>query len=295
MRAVTGAVALALAFPAHAHGVRALSDDVGADAIVAALIAAAALAYVLGTRRLASRRSLQRPRASHDGWWLAAGLVVLAVSLLGPLDSLAARSFAAHMLQHEVLMLVAAPLLVLGRPLARWTWAFSQRGRGRLRRALDVWRSLGVWRVCTSVAGACALQSVALFAWHLPVAFRAALEQPWLHVFQHATFLAVALCFWWTVLRPGPARRVAPPAIASLFFTTLTTGALGALLTFSSVAWYAEPETLPPWGLSATEDQQLGGLIMWIPGGTLYLLVALVLAARALRGGSVSARAVGAG
>jgi putative membrane protein len=141
----------------------------------------------------------------------------------------------------------------------------------------------------TGVTGACALQTAALWAWHLPAWFRAALEHPGLHILQHATFLATALCFWWSVLRPAAARQAAARGIATLFVTTLTTGALGALLTFGSSAWYALPGQDGPFGWTTLEDQQLGGLIMWIPGGTVYMVIALVLGARALRSRSSAA------
>ena len=128
-----------------------------------------------------------------------------------------------------------------------------------------------------------AVQTAALWAWHLPAWFRGALEHPAIHILQHATFLAVALCFWWSVLRPAAPRQAAARGIATLFITTLTTGALGALLTFGSTAWYALPGHEAPVGWTALDDQQLGGLIMWIPGGTAYVVVALLLGARALR------------
>jgi putative membrane protein len=272
--------------PAGAHGIETSLAETSraaawSDVLVTGLITAAAIGYALGAHRLALRtgRVVLRDAAACAG-----GLAVLAAALLGPLDAWAARSFAAHMVQHEVLMLAAAPLLVLARPLAHWTWAFPAGGRRGLRRVLDRWRALGVWRFCTSAVGACALQTIALFAWHLPAWFHAALYHPALHILQHATFLLAALCFWWSVLRPGPARLRAPAGIASLFVTTLTTGALGALLTFAAVPWFATVSTAPPLGLSALEDQQVGGLLMWIPGGTVYLVIALAMAARALRG-----------
>jgi len=252
------------------------------EAAVAILILLAAAAYALGTHHLALRRAGRRGPALHDGWWFSAGLAVLAASLFGPLDEWSERSFALHMSQHEIIMLAAAPLLVRGRPLARWAWALGRRGRARLRASLSAWQSLGIWRACTSVTGACVLQTLALWAWHMPLWFRAALAHPGVHILQHATFLVVALCFWWSVLRPGPPRTVAVRGIATLFFTTLTTGALGALLTFASTPWYLGADAEPPFGLTVLEDQQVGGLIMWIPGGAVYLAFAVWLGARAL-------------
>jgi putative membrane protein len=254
----------------------------GDQALIAPLIAAAALAYALGTRRLSMRRPLHGRGAHRQGIWFGAGLAVLAVTLLGPLEDWTRESFAAHMLQHELLMLAAAPLLVLGRPLARFAWLLPAASRRRLPGRLVPVRALLFWGVFTSVAGSFSIQTFALFAWHVPRWFRWAVEHPAVHVLQHLTFLAVALGFWWCVLRPGPPRRVAPAAVAALFLTTLTTGALGALLTFTTRAWYALPGAVPPFHLTTLEDQQLGGLLMWVPGGLVYMGAALLLGARVL-------------
>jgi putative membrane protein len=280
------------AFAPHvaAHTASAVTPDArwaGAEGVVLALVLGAGFAYARGALRLhaAARRAPVR-----DALWFFAGLAVLAVTLLGPLAAWAPRSFAAHMLEHEVVMLVAAPLLVLGRPLARFAWAWPASSRRGLRHRLERVRRLVGWGLFTSVAGACAIQSLALFAWHVPAWFRAASTDGALHVLQHATFLATALCFWWTVLRPGPPRRVAVPAIASLFVTTLTTGALGALLTFGTRPWYALPGFAPPFGMTLIEDQQLAGLVMWVPGGAVYLVAALIVGARALGAADAHAR-----
>ena len=255
----------------------------GGEAFVVALLVAAAAAYALCAARLHARRMHGSAAPTHDGAWFCAGLLVLAATLLGPLDAWSEQSFAVHMVQHELLVLAAAPLLVRGRPLARFAWALSPGARARWRTWVRGSRAEGPWALATGITGACALQTAALWAWHLPAWFRAALVHPGLHIVQHATFLVVALCFWWSVLRPAPPRQAASRGIATLFITTLTTGALGALLTFGSSPWYAFADQAPPLGLSPLEDQQLGGLIMWIPGGMVYVVVALLLGARALR------------
>jgi putative membrane protein len=278
------ATGLLVAVPtALAHGVDAGPTGTdGFDALVAALIASAGLAFALGARQLVLRGAWRAAGRRHAAWF-GAGLVVVLVALLGPLDAWAPRSFTAHMIQHELLMLVAAPLLVLGRPLAHWAWGLREPLRHALRRGPWPRSARVAWRLATGVIGACALHTAVLWAWHLPAWFRAAQDTPSLHALQHACFLAAALCLWWSVLRPGPARAAAAAGVASLFVTTLTTGALGALLTFAGAPWYAGAGGAPPFGLSALEDQQLGGLIMWIPGGAVYLAVALLLCVRALQ------------
>lgn len=212
------------------------------------------------------------------GWW------ALAVAVASPLDALGASLFSAHMVQHELLMVVAAPLLVIGRPLAAVAWAFPERGRQLLGRGVR-WPPLwSTWRLLSAPAAAWALHGVALWAWHLPVLFEAALASEGLHALQHTSFLLSALLFWWAPL--GGSRRGLGAAMAYLFTTMLHTGALGALLSLSPTLWYpAYGDRAAALGFDPLEDQQLGGLVMWVPGGLAYLLVGLCVGAQALRGG----------
>jgi putative membrane protein len=188
----------------------------------------------------------------------------------------AERSFAAHMVQHELMMVVAAPLLVLARPLEAWAWALpngARRAFAALARCTSV-RS--AWRALTAPVGAWCFHALALWVWHLPNLFGAALASPALHVLQHTCFFASALAFWWAVF--GRAAR-APDAmsLACLFTTMLHTSALGALLALAPRAYYAE--TLQPalFGLTPLEDQQLGGLVMWVPASLAYVGAGLAI------------------
>ena len=115
--------------------------------------------------------------------------------------------------------------------------------------------------------------------------FQAAVKKPWVHDLQHTSFLIGALVFWWALLegRGGSRRQVA--GVFYLFTTLVHTSVLGALLTFSTRVWYPVYEaTAPAWGLAALEDQQLGGLIMWVPGGLVYMAAGLALLAALLTG-----------
>ena len=128
------------------------------------------------------------------------------------------------------------------------------------------------------------LPAVALWAWHVPRLFEGALASSTMHGWQHTSFLASALLFWWAVLGDGAERPHRGGAMLYLFTTMLHTGALGALLTWSAVPWYpAYAGSVGLYGYDLLEDQQLGGLIMWIPGALAYLFAGLALAARWLR------------
>jgi len=104
------------------------------------------------------------------------------------------------------------------------------------------------------------------------------------HALQHATFLASALCFWWSV--SARAARADAVALASLFTTMLHTGALGALLTFARAPWYAHYLDAAAFGLTGLEDQQLGGMVMWVPGGLAYVVAGLALIGKRIPAGT---------
>lgn len=213
------------------------------------------------------------------GWWrrrgrwpwqrtlaAAAGAAAVAVALLSPLDTSAATSLTAHMIQHTLLILVAAPLLALARPLAVVAAAVPHTRRlGRL---------LGRPRPGL----ACAAHGVALWVWHLPPFYGVALARPLVHALAHGTLLGTATFLWWSVSR-GRARVT---GALWLFVTAFHAGGLGALLAFSTRPWFS--------GV-ALEDQQLAGLVMWIPAGALSTGIALALLAGWLRAGSRRATA----
>jgi cytochrome c oxidase assembly factor CtaG len=139
------------------------------------------------------------------------------------------------------------------------------------------------WAVLARPLSAWSLHAIALWGWHLPAAFDAALARPGVHVLQHLSFFATALLFWWTTVA-ATTRRAQGFALASLFTTMAHTAALGALMALSPLLWYAPyAATSAALGVDPLEDQQLGGLIMWIPAGLAYLAAALGIASRWLR------------
>jgi putative membrane protein len=220
-----------------------------------------------------------------------AGWVVLVIALLSPLHPLGEVLFSAHMAQHELLMVVAAPLLVLSRPLVALLWGLPFDWR----RSLGQWSKRdGVqsgWRFLTHPMTAWWVHAAALWLWHIPVLFQATIDNDWIHAAQHVSFLGTALLFWWSLFYAhGNAEYGA--SVLYLFTTAVHTSILGALLTFAWRVWYpAYIATTPAWGLTPLEDQQVGGLIMWIPAGMIYVIAGLALFAAWLRASDRSADA----
>jgi cytochrome c oxidase assembly factor CtaG len=292
--AVAGASAVLLLLasgPAAAHGAEA-SRTAGGEPWLVALLGLAAVAYAVGWRRLAARAAHGRPRLVREAALYGSGWLVLAGALLSPLHSAGARSFTLHMLEHELLMLVAAPLLALSRPLTTMLWALPAAARGGVGAISRGATLRTVWRVLTDPWTATTLQAAALWLWHVPALFERALQSEGWHYAQHASFFASALVFWWSITGARGRRSGAGVGAFCLFVTSLVGGALGALMALSTSPWYEGYAKLglAPFGLSPAEDQQLAGLLMWIPGGLVHAGAALwMLGAWLRRGGSSGA------
>jgi putative membrane protein len=262
---------------AHAVAASAAETPGGLAAALAILLLALSVLYARGVLRLWRRAGIGRGIGVADATRFGLGIAVLVLALMSPLDALADRSFAMHMIEHELLMVVAAPLLVRGRPLEAWAWALS---RGVRDRAVDFARAPAIaafWQAVTLPVSATVVHAIAIWVWHVPAFFVAALASDALHVLQHACFFASALAFWWAMFG-GAARSAGPLSLACLFATMLHTGALGALLTLAPTALYASGEPRA-FGLTPLQDQQLGGLIMWVPGGLAYVIAGLAIVA----------------
>ncbi|HEV7839053.1 MAG TPA: cytochrome c oxidase assembly protein [Gemmatimonadaceae bacterium] len=250
---------------------------------VVALLLISGGMFIVGMLKLRARAGRWPARFTPSALTFGAGWIVLAMSLVSPLHAVGSALFSAHMAQHELIMVLAAPLLVAAQPVVPALWSLPESGRLWTRRLVHSKGFSSVWRVISRPLVAWVLHGAAIWIWHIPRFYGLAVQSEFAHTAQHASFLGTALLFWWTVLPISPSHRNAT-SLFSVFGTALHTGVLGALLTFSDASWYPVYQgATAPWGLSPLEDQQLGGLIMWIPGGLTYLMVALLAAARLLR------------
>jgi len=237
-------------------------------------VIACALLYGLGVLRM-RRRSGRLPLRRVSSF--AAGAILLLAALASPMHEISEQLFWVHMTQHEILMVISAPLLVLSHPIAPLLWGLPGAGR----RAVAKMASWKLVRRGSSLVSApltaWLLHAVALWGWHVPRLFVAALESEFLHALQHICFLGTALLFWGVLFGKKAGRLGYGGAILYVFTTATHASVLGAWLTFSPQVWYAPyGQTSSIRHLTALEDQQLGGLIMWIPAGTLLTIVALV-------------------
>jgi putative membrane protein len=270
--------------PANAHGPvpiqpAALWQAWSFDPLVLVPLFVAHWAYGHGTVRLWARAGRWRGIGRIQVLSFLIGEAVLVVALVSPLDELGGTLMSAHMVQHGLLIAVAPPLLLLGRPGVAFAWAFPVHKR-RSFFASRNWRALArLGNALSRPIPAASLHGLALWAWHAPRAFDAALASGWLHALEHASFFGTALLFWRALGNAGAARRVGP-ALGAAFFTLVHSGLLGALISLAPrllYGWYGATEL---WALSALEDQQLAGLLMWVPMGGVYFATCLYLASR---------------
>lgn len=246
------------------------------DPLVIFNLAILALLYGRGTRLLRRKsNSRQALRPVHIAAFYVS-LLVIALALLSPIDALGQELSSLHMVQHTLLMTVAAPLFILGAPM-----------RVLARGIPPAWRQISglhwlshplTWQ---PIAG-WLLFAVALWGWHHPLLYQAALRDPLVHDAQHLTFFAAGLLFWRLALDPFSRRRLHPvPAIVYLFATSLHASVLGIFMALAPEPWYLD-YTLrtPAFGLTPLPDQQLAGLVMWVPACLIYPILAVALVGR---------------
>ena len=213
--------------------------------------------------------------------WLLAGTIIFFLTLASPIDALAdGYLFSAHMLQHLLLLLVVPPLILLSLPPVTMHGR-SQNGRWKWVNWI-VRRPVAMW--CLGVGG--------MWLWHAPTLCNAAVTNGWIHRLQYVSLLVMGLAFWWPILGPWSRQRLSPLAgIVYLFSACLGCTILGIILTFAPVevcSIYLHPidrlGILPlvqnQWGLTPAKDQQMGGLLMWVPACLIYFSGIIGLLAR---------------
>ena len=227
--------------------------------------------YAVGAARLLRRRRqrilMMRSAAFALGW------ATFAIALLSPLAAVSEWLFSAHMTQHTLLMLVGAPLVVAGQPIATM---MAARPGGAMSQAFAGARPL--WRTLTGPVVSFALLLIALWIWHIPWLHEAALHSAPIHAVQHLSFVAAASAFWWGLVHGRYGRRGYGAAVVFVFLTAVHSSVLGALLTVASRVLYP---TYAARGaahhVNAQADQQIAGLIMWVPSGVIFIVIGIAL------------------
>jgi len=247
--------------------------------VVVPLILTAVL-YAAGLLRLWRRAGLGRGISRWAATSFAAGWLTLVVSLVSPVAWLSEILFSVHMTQHTLLLLVAAPLLTFGHPVLAWMWALARRRRRAVAHAFRGPRTVGAWHAVTAPLSVFLIQALALWLWHIPSWYEAALHSDLIHAFEHICFVLAGSLFWWAMVNGRYGRSGYGLAVLYVFLTAIHSSALGALLTVAPSVWYGEyARQAETWRIDALADQQLAGLLMWIPAGVIFIVFGLALLA----------------
>lgn len=196
------------------------------------------------------------------------GICIMFLALVSPLDELGdSYLFSAHMVQHLCITIVGPPLLLIGLP----GWLIDP-----LLRKPVIFR---IARVLTFPALAFFLYNFDFWLWHAPPLYNATLENQNMHILEHVTFIVFGVINWWPIFSPSALlpRLSIGGQILYLFLSGMPTVALGAGLTFLPPLYAPYLAAPRIWGLSPAADQQLGGLIMWVPGNIAYIVIVSIL------------------
>ncbi len=258
--------------------------------------------YVKGWRRLRQRSNRARSAKQTNGWRAAAGwrpvsylagLVFVGLALMSPLDVLGSMLFSMHMIQHLLLIMIAPPLLLIANPMPFMLWGLPNTWRLKIGRGIARLINRNApfrhkLRAATTPGIVWMIWLISIIGWHDPNAYNAALRSDLVHDLEHLSFFLGGMLFWWHVTGAGPRIHKQFGLIGRIAF------ALSAvppnMLTGVAIAFAAEPiytyyNNVPRlMGLTVMNDQQLGGVIMWVPGSMMYIIAALVLISRLLQG-----------
>lgn len=248
------------------------------DPLALSTVALSSSIYARGLTRLWRSAGTGAGIRRREAVAFLCGQLSLLVALVSPIDRLSDVLFSAHMAQHEILLIVAPPLIVFGKPMVAAAWAFAPERRVRLLRWLGSSRVARVFSALTAPLFTLVLHALVLWLWHVPALFEAALRNEAIHAVQHASFFATAAIFWWGILRGRYGRGGYGMAAAFVFATAMHESVLGALLTVASRLWYPLYAVRGrPFEVDVAADQELAGLIMWVPAGVLLALLSLAL------------------
>lgn len=258
--------------------------------------------YTVGWRRLRIRTKKARSLRQNKGrselvapWRLVSylsGLIIIAISLMSPIDPLGQQLFFMHMIQHLLLIMIAPVLLLIANPMPFLLWGLPPVWRRRAGHGIGrILHREGSFRqglkTVTSVGVVYMVWVISVIGWHDPAMYNAALRSEFVHDLEHLTFFIASILFWWHVTGAGPRihkqfGRIG--RIALVLAAVPPNMALGVVLAFAGVVVYSYYEAVPRlWGIDPVTDQTIGGLIMWIPGSMMFIIAALILISQLLK------------
>jgi putative membrane protein len=232
--------------------------------------------YLIGALHRGRQTAIGRRHIAFSAGWLA-----LFLALISPLHRLGDVLFSAHMLQHEIILLVAAPLFAASQPAVTMLYALSRGARPSVGKWCSRTEQIPFITLIVTPLSAFLLHAAALWLWHIPSLYQATLDSDFIHALQHLSFFLSGVLFWSALYGAGRATMTYGAGVLYVFGTAIHSAGLGALLTFSSVLWYPiYAGRTQLWHLTPLQDQQLGGLLMWVPSGIVFIVIGIWMFAR---------------
>lgn len=243
-----------------------------------------AILYTAGWWRL--RRKGRTKLATNwrfVSYW--AGILVVGLALMSPIDGLQEVLFSIHMVQHLLLMMLAPPLLWLGNPLPFGMWGLPPALRYYAGRLLTRRATFRQWlRSGTTLPITWFVFVAILWGWHDPSAYNAALKLEWVHDLEHISFFLGGMLFWWHVTDSAPyinGHRSYIARLALVILTLFQNFGPALAISMANEPIYSHYTTVShPWDISVMDDQRIAGTIMWIPNGMMYVVTAVILISR---------------
>ena len=292
LAAFAGAIGASLALPATAlaHGPVPAEPPTAANLLLGWSFEPVVMLPLLGSA-LAWIVAVRRVNAAHPGnpvprsrtWFFLGGLLAIAFALQSGIEQYDTSLFSIHMVQHVLLILVAAPLIALSAPITLMLRV--SRPEIRRRWILPVLHSRLLRWVSHPVV-AWLLFAAVMWGTHFSPLFDAALENPWLHDLEHVLFLVVALLFWWPAVGrdPAPWRMPHPGRVMYVFLQMPQNTFLAVVILFATAPLYHHYATINrPWGPSALVDQQIAGAVMWLAGDVIFITAIVAIVAGWMR------------
>lgn len=264
-------------FCATAASAHAISNDTQSSETIRYLetiaIVVAVVAYAAGVIRIRREVGERRVVTASQTIAFAIAMALFVIVLSPQVDEITDALFSAHMGQHLILMLVVPPLLVWSRPILVMIWGLPRGFRKLVATSITVhWLRSAIWHLMHPLSVAALFLGTFSF-WHLPRPYAWSLQNEWVHTFEHLSFVITSFMFWTLVIEPSGRRRM--EFIPSMLFVAaiaVLSGLPGALMILSPVVLFKAHGMAPyAWGMTPLEDQQIAGLIMWIPAGIFFL------------------------
>ena len=225
------------------------------------------------------QKKYRKNYSANNCFFFLCGILFLILGLCSPIDYLAENYFLFHMIQHLLIIMLAAPSILLGAPSIPVITGINKKFPVFTKKLLRWKLYRKTLKFLTKPLVAILLYLISFWLWHLPFFYNAALASELIHYFQHFNYFVFALLLWWSIIDPRPQKSkfFFLLRILWVFLLTIANSALSAMIVFAPHAYYNYRKLEKTLVLSALDDQKIGGLIMWVGGNMMLIIIAILV------------------